>query len=422
MSRDWDEIARQVNSVLDSFVYIKLVPEVIDFTSRESGQLVLCTARGEATIPYEYLECDRFFALLENALDDADAIVAFNFKNLVDLRWKHEKKPFTWGEKVWDLRVIEGYLGKTRLEAPQGFLDAQSRLMAATVDPCWKMPYKTVYLPLINSVIPRMETYGLVSDETNGLVYPYFEVEGTKQGRLKALKLWSSGFMAHGNNDHLRARIGDVVMNLDYRNLEVAVLAYISKDPKLTAIINSGFDVYSLIWELLTNSKAVPESREFCKKFFLPVAYGMGENTLSRDLSINLETSGVLIRKTSDIFPRMTDFLRNAQNNDGVVRDHFGRPRVFDDRYKIRNFLIQSPAALLCLERLVALDIAIRDSAYLTHHVHDGYYISCPKRESERIFEVAKGVLEEGSPLFPGLSLKVSGKQGERLDTMVPIP
>ena len=76
---------------------------------------------------------------------------------------------------------------------------------------------------------------------------------------------------------------------------------------------------------------------------------------------------------------------------------------------RVKNFIIQSPAATVCLEKLIHLHHFLKNQeAKLAFHVHDGYYIYIHKNKYKRNYKHIKNILESPSGLSPELKLKVS--------------
>ena len=69
----------------------------------------------------------------------------------------------------------------------------------------------------------------------------------------------------------------------------------------------------------------------------------------------------------------------------GTISDYFGKRRTFTENfYKARNFCIQSPASLICLEKLVQLWKKIQHKTRICYHVHDGYYVYAQDDNKEK--------------------------------------
>jgi DNA polymerase I-like protein with 3'-5' exonuclease and polymerase domains len=184
--------------------------------------------------------------------------------------------------------------------------------------------------------------------------------------------------------------------------------------------LDSGEDVYKIIWERITNVKCTPTLREACKSVFLPIVYGLGADTLTKKLSVDERVAKRLIDKVYAEFPVALSWVKEQQSSvgyDGGVYDRFGRRRRFDGaEYKIRNFVIQSPASLVCLHKLVKLYYAIKGLARIAFHVHDGYFVTAHKKDRDKILDICRRALEHPmEELYPGLKLRVSAKVGSRL-------
>jgi DNA polymerase I-like protein with 3'-5' exonuclease and polymerase domains len=124
------------------------------------------------------------------------------------------------------------------------------------------------------------------------------------------------------------------------------------------------------------------------------------------------------------LFPKVFEFSDDAQDEakrNGCVKDYFSRVRYFENNYyKARNFVVQSPAALLCLEKLVRLHQKInKEEAKIVFSVHDGYGITASKANALTLYPQIKSVLESKSSFLPNCNLEVSFKIGKRLDNLL---
>jgi hypothetical protein len=80
---------------------------------------------------------------------------------------------------------------------------------------------------------------------------------------------------------------------------------------------------------------------------------------------------------------------------------------------------VQSPAALVCLHKLVRLHEALAtDDGKLAYHVHDGYMVLADKASWIKTTQLAKQVLESAEDMYPGLKLKVSCSIGDTMAAM----
>jgi DNA polymerase I-like protein with 3'-5' exonuclease and polymerase domains len=205
--------------------------------------------------------------------------------------------------------------------------------------------------------------------------------------------------------------------------MEVSFLQWLSGDPLLGQIIDSGEDLYSSIWTQLTGMKSNDAARDKSKAIFLPVVYGLGADGLAEKIGVAPNVAGKVIDRIYNKFSTAMKWIKAQQDHvsvHGVATDVLGRCRRFEDHehYKIRNFCVQSPAALFCLAKLVQLHDDIKGRAKVGFHVHDGYVLFSPSYDVRQVGLAAKASLESELPMFPNLKLKVACKIGEDLNNL----
>ena len=181
-------------------------------------------------------------------------------------------------------------------------------------------------------------------------------------------------------------------------------------------------DFYVVVFKLVSGNVCDNEKkRDFCKKFFLPIIYGASAKTLSRELEVSQSTAESIVDRVYKLFPTSFKWIQERQNEvDVVAMDYFGRKRCFDEskHWKVRDFVVQSPASLVCLEKLIALHNKIKGYARLACHIHDGYILYVNKSFVKMIAGMAKEILEQESELCPGLKLRSSCKVGRSLSEL----
>lgn len=288
--------------------------------------------------------------------------------------------------------------------------------------------YKTIYSRLITEVIPYIENNYLINFEEEGRIYPFYKIEGQENGRLSCQVNHKKSYNPHSLGPDIKqflrpAYPHNIFMIFDYKNMEVSVLAQMCKDKNLIKILESKKDFYEEVFRIIIGGEN-KNSRNIAKKIFLPIIYGQAHLSLSQQLSISENTAKELISRLRKTFPDAFEFSDNAQEeakNNGCVRDFFSRTRMFPDGfYKARNFVVQSPAALLCLEKLIGLyDGLNKKEARIVFSIHDGYGISANKTDFFGLYAHIKNLLEADSILLPSLKLNVSLTIGKKLNEML---
>jgi DNA polymerase I-like protein with 3'-5' exonuclease and polymerase domains len=287
--------------------------------------------------------------------------------------------------------------------------------------------YKNIFFKLITQTLPNIESVGLVNVNLGLLVFPNFVVEGQANGRLSCVCEYKRCYNPHSLSDEEKQELNlyssdEFFVWFDYRNMEVSVLAELANDEFLKKIIiGNPMTVYEKIFEIATGTTN-PDARRIAKQMFLPCIYGQAQNGLAKSLDISVDQAAIYLHNLRDKFSKSFEYVEKFQQiaaETNTATDAFGRIRRFeqDDSFKARNFAVQAPSALLCLEALVRLESACNGNFEVIFTVHDGYVISAKKPVLEEAYKLAKKCLQETSDLIP-IELNVSTKIGRNLAKM----
>lgn len=292
--------------------------------------------------------------------------------------------------------------------------------------------YRKIYQPIICVVLPAMESFGLVNENTGQFVFPNYHVEGQENGRLSCSCSYKRCYNPHSMSDDQKQFMQlngkeNRFLHFDYRNMEVVVLAVLSQDPNLINIVDDSDSlVYENIFKTVTGIQNHENARNLGKKLLLPVIYGQTDGGLANSLEISKEQAGIYIQKLRRTFAKSFDYVEQYQKTaqeTGQVCDVFGRVRKINtgESIKARNFAIQSPAALVCLEALVNLHEQSNNLYEIVFHVHDGYCISGNSKNLHEAYAQARKALLQSSVYLHGAKFKVSAKVGVNLAKMATI-
>ena len=446
-----DNAATAIDDMGDRF-FLTCEPNVLDFTNLDKGAkivLISKTSRIEIPMPKDRLGATLAISGLDSFLTRPEkVIIGWNIKPIITYMRGRSEAMKTDGEdpvngwdvrgKVFDLKLLESYLG-IDLPCPQTYLEAGGRLSQVFKHPSWKTLqkiYKEVYMPLMLDVLPSMEIAGLNHTELGMRVHPCYEIEGQANGRMRCdPRAFTRGFNPHslGADEKvaLRALTYDkCFLYLDYHHMEVTMLQYLSGDQRLKHILDSGQDIYCGIWEQITTLPCDEKFRKVCKNLFLPVVYGQGIKSVADRAKVSETTAKKLVDRIYSMFGTALSWAKEQQSNldaQNFVTDYFQRRRKFEEKqYRIRNFAVQAPAAIVCLHKLVKLHEALsseklRKVAHLILHLHDGYVIMCSEKSWRKVRDRATEVLEADEELYPGLPLTVSCHKGANLNEMMPV-
>jgi hypothetical protein len=403
-----------------SAVMVCLDPEVIDYPGGKGTTLVVCGGGKEARIPLTAENLVVAAGMLEFSLLGEDAvIVGWGLKNLFTYFLHVTKKPLAVRGQVYDLKLLERYLG-VDAQAPRTLNEALRRLKAVLSDPSWpklQEVHRRVHLPLSLHAVPAIECSPLLDTKTRRYAYGYYEIEGQRNGRMRCPEPFGEhGFNPHVVGPEMRERLiprsrDEFFLYFDYQHMEVSMLQWLAKDEALGRFLAMPGDVYANIYQAVAG---VPD-RERGKKLVLPVIYGEFPSTLAQEWGIPLDEARGLIGALQHHLRASFEWI-GREFPGGRAEDVLGRRRVFEEKqYKIRNFLVQSPASLVCLEKLVELERAVRGLARVVMSVHDGYVLSGPLEGWREVSSLAATTLESPSHFCPGLRLTVGFKAGKKL-------
>ena len=426
VAEDLAELARD-----NKTIYLRTDPEILDFTDLNSKhKLILCGQKLRFT--YEIGKDDLFILipLLKNSLFLKEIkVIGWNLKNFYTYVLGITQKSLIIESVLIDLKVIEAHAGLPGT-APKTLTEALNRLKALVESKSWaetQMIYKKVSMPLINAVLPHLETSPILDDNQQNRFYAYYELNGQRNGRLKCHQAYKMGFVPHTlgpkeREAYLPPETDQIFMYFDFRYMEVVMLHYLSQDEQLQELLKKE-DFYAALYELITkNVCKSPEERKKAKNFFLPVMYGEQAFQLSEKLKINKNMAEVIIQRIQELFPKALSYLQKYEDEVKATKqakDIFGRVRrEFDQAYIARNFAVQSPAAIICQEKLVKLYFALKDITKLAYCVHDGYAVYANKFNWQKVFALGYEVLTKESELCPGLKFKVSCQAGRKLNNL----
>lgn len=410
-------------------LYFRFDPEVLDFTDVDfKATLKIDSKDAHLVIPLTNQNVFFVSSILNaSILSEEFNIICWNIKSFYTFVLYYTHCDLDIHAKLIDLKIVEAYLGYRDKKSPQSFSEAMERTKIVLNE--WsnfKNIYYDIYLPLISKVFPTIESEGLVDEVRRVGVHSYYEINGQQNGRLSCNKVYKNSFNPHslGINEKESLKIKEnnyMFLDIDFNHMEVNVLQWLTQDDKLTQFLDSGKDFYEILFGVVTGHSCDNDlKRQMAKDFFLPVVFGSGSKSLSDELGVSLVLAEKIISKLKSLFPRVFEYMNNIQHSeDNIYSDCFGRKRILEDRhYRARNFLVQSPAALFCLDYLIKIFNGIKGYGKILAHIHDGYLLAAPRNGLEMAKSIISEVLNTESKLFKGLRIKASCKVGEKLSEL----
>jgi hypothetical protein len=251
--------------------FIKTVPEILDFTTDAEFKLFIFGSGKKLELSVNKTNIHSICGILSVSLfDEGVSVLGWNFKSLFSYFTFYLKKPFVPQSSILDLKVVESFNGIRKQKAPESLAEAIARYRSLG-EASWISIYKKIHLPLITKVIPYMETFPLVDKLDRKLKYAYYEIEGQTNGRLQVSDAFNFSYNPHNMSEKRSSFLRPSIPNnlfcyMDYKHMEVTVLAYLSQDGKLKELLASGGDLYSDIYQIITGEVCdTKEKRAKCK-------------------------------------------------------------------------------------------------------------------------------------------------------------
>lgn len=212
-----------------------------------------------------------------------------------------------------------------------------------------------------------------------------------------------------------------VLLSSDYSQIELRVLAHISKDEHLIKAFQEGADIHTStamrVFGIERPEDVTPNDRRNAKAVNFGVVYGISDFGLSNNLGISRKEAKAYIDTYFERFPGIKNYMdevvREARDK-GYVETLFKRRRELPDinsrNFNIRGFAertainspIQGSAADILKIAMIQLDKALVAGGYQTKmllQVHDEIVLEVPKSELAAIKKLVKQTMEEAIQL-----------------------
>ncbi len=218
------------------------------------------------------------------------------------------------------------------------------------------------------------------------------------------------------------------LMTADYSQIEMRIMAHLSKDEGLIEAFRTGEDLHSFV---ASRAFSVPidevtaELRRRVKAMSYGLAYGLSAYGLAAQLKISTEDAKVQMEQYFDRFGGVRDYLRDVVDQarkDGYTSTVFGRrrylPELDSSNRNVReaaeraalNAPIQGSAADIIKVAMIGVDNAIKDAGLKSRvllQVHDELLFEVAKGEREQVEKLVRDKMGSAYPLDVPLEVSV---------------
>ncbi len=216
------------------------------------------------------------------------------------------------------------------------------------------------------------------------------------------------------------AKEGCVLVDADYSQIELRVLAHIADDAGMIDAFASGADIHTRTAAQVFGAapeEVTPELRSRAKAVNFGIVYGIGAFSLSKDIGVSVAEADHYIKQYLETFSGVRSYMERTveeAKRDGFVTTLFGRRRALPElssanknvqafgRRVAMNTPIQGTAADII--KLAMIRVARRLEreklrARLILQVHDELIVEAPEAEAEAAAAILREEMEHAADL-----------------------
>lgn len=216
------------------------------------------------------------------------------------------------------------------------------------------------------------------------------------------------------------AREGWVLVDADYSQIELRVLAHIAHDKNMIEAFKNNDDIHAITASQVFGmplDMVTPIMRSRAKAVNFGIVYGIGAFSLAKDIGVSNKEASTYIKNYLSHYSGVDEYMKNVvekAKQDGYVETMFGRRRylpeltsgkhmlrAFGERVA-RNMPIQGTAADIIKIAMVKVNDRIKKEglkARLILQVHDELIVEAPQEESEIVAKLLQEEMENAVSL-----------------------
>jgi len=212
-----------------------------------------------------------------------------------------------------------------------------------------------------------------------------------------------------------KPKSGNAFISADYSQIELRVLAFLSKDKQLVDAFLRGTDIhrqtaaklFGIDPDLVTH-----QQRQIGKRINFSILYGLTPYGLSKDLNIPFADAKKYIETYFAQYPQVKDWMESVTEEtkkQGYATTLWGRRRYIPGIYEANRALYeeakrvaintraQGTAAEIMKQGMIALEKAFKKAnlnAQILLQIHDELLISAPERQAQEVEKITQEILE----------------------------
>ena len=286
------------------------------------------------------------------------------------------------------------------------------------------------YSPVIDQIL-KYRTYAkllstyvdglLTAQASDGRVHSTFIQTEARTGRISSTEPNLQNIpirteLCSRLRDFFVAGEGQLLVDADYSQIELRILAHITGDEAMQQAFLHGADIHrstaAKIYHI-PESEVTPQLRSASKAINFGIMYGKGAYSLSKDLDVPVKEADAFLKTYLAAFPKVDGYMQDCiahAKEKGYVETLFGRrralPELASSNFQVRasgermarNTPIQGTAADIIKLAMVHVWQRLRDEkleARLLLQVHDELIVEAPESEVEEVKRVLREEMEQ---------------------------
>ncbi len=212
-----------------------------------------------------------------------------------------------------------------------------------------------------------------------------------------------------------KAKEGYVLLDADYSQIELRVLAHMANDKNMIVAFNAGDDIHTITASQVFDLPVMmvtPLMRSRAKAVNFGIVYGIGAFSLSKSIGVSVKEAGNYIKGYLNNFSGVREYMKNVIENakkNGYVETLYHRrrylPEINASNANLRaagermamNMPIQGTAADIIKIAMIRVWSALEKMNFkskLILQVHDELIIEAPEDEAEIVKSILKREME----------------------------
>lgn len=290
------------------------------------------------------------------------------------------------------------------------------------------------YHPMIADVLEYRQLTKLKSTYVDGLlkviapdgrIHSHFQQTVTATGRLSSVdpNLQNIPVRTELGRELRRmfvAEQGRVLVDADYSQIELRVLAHVADDDAMIEAFRGGQDIHATTASKVYGvpvEDVTPQMRSSCKAVNFGIVYGISDFSLAQDIGVTRKEAAAFIQSYLDTYPGVHHYMESIKQSareNGYVETLFGRRRALPElnskNFNLRSFgeraAMNTPIQGTAADIIKIAMLRVRDrlkaegfEARLILQVHDELILEAPEQEAERAAALLREEMEHAAEL-----------------------